>query len=129
MLSTLVLSAALSMSLQEYAESDRGWTPTDVALQVSFTTLAVMDVLATHDCLYGKGRSWNCYEQNPLIGSHPSKTRLNVFSGLAIVGHAIFSVVLPHGWMRTGWQGIGIMIEGPLATEGLSYGLTFKAPW
>ncbi len=83
------------------------WTDADTARQVAVTTVLVLDAAQTRD-IKNYSTTW---ETNPMLGKHPSDSRVrNYFVGAAL-GHYAVSRALPAGWPRQAWQYGWIAIE------------------
>jgi hypothetical protein len=117
-----MLALAMTIALASVADE---WAPVDTGLQAAFIVATVVDVLQTHDCLWGRGRKWDCYEANPFIGKHPSRLKLDLMAGSAIVVHTLVAYLLPRPW-REFWQLAGLGIESAMATDGIQLGLTLR---
>jgi len=109
-LALLLLAAAPARALDP-------WTWQDTAWEATFISLVLIDVGETRALMDGRH-----HELNPIVGPHPSESRLVGLAFAGVVTHAGVAYLLPHGWRR-GWQAIGIGIEvaavGHNATLGL----------
>ncbi len=92
------------------APRPEAWTTADTVLQGAFVAAVAVDYLQTRSFLLhdNPAESW---EQNPLLGRHPSMTKLTLFCAGGIVAHTAIAYVLPHPW-RTLWQLAWIAVEG-----------------
>ncbi len=91
-----------------FASDNSKWTWGDTALEAAFAGITAMDwdqtrALANHYDPY-------VWETNPLLGHHPSVSRVNAYFPLYIVTHAAVAYVLPKPW-RTIFQSIWIGYE------------------
>jgi len=118
------------------------WTKTDTALEVAFQGVTLLDwnqTLRGHDTMkpltttvYYNGvphttTLWNtmvpAYEENnPLLGRHPSRARINVTIAAAMIGHAAVARLLPQPYRRY-WQAVFITIEVGAVTHNVRAGL------
>jgi hypothetical protein len=94
------------------------WTTADSVRQGVFTGLNLIDCEQTKKFI----RNPHMYEKNPIMGRHPSQTRINNLCALSIVGHAGVSYLLPRGW-RDGWQYIWIGVEAEAVHHNYAIGV------
>jgi hypothetical protein len=123
---TLALLALLVV-LPARAEEDGWFQPpdaVDIVGQSLFTGLVLVDWCTTTSGLYHKGFS----ELNPLLGQHPSRTKLASGAIASIVGHAAVSYALPKPW-RNIWQFAFIVVETDAVRHNVSVGAGFSLPW
>ena len=83
------------------------WTWTDTGLQATYLTLHTMDWAQT---LHMSRNPDKFYENNGLLGLHPSEGRVNSYFAVTALGHTAVSYILPKPW-RTVWQGFWITTE------------------
>lgn len=84
---------------------DCAWRTEDYVLQASVLTLQTIDTLQTqHGLRHGFA------ESNPLLGRHPSRSRVYGMALGAMAGHTLVSMLLPRDW-RHAWQGSVIVVE------------------
>ena len=101
---------------------DLGLSNTDIALELVFQAALYADyrqtrVIAENPDLYT--------EMNPLLGDHPSTSRVrNYFIG-ASVAHMAITSLIPQGPYRTLWQGLGIGWEAGMVTANYQIGIRF----
>lgn len=109
----------LAIALPAQAEDKNAWTATDTALQATYTVLHVMDwsqtlhIARNHVHCYPNGTGIACaldYEDNSLLGEHPSIGLVNSYFASTLVLHTAVSYILPKPY-RTIWQAITIGIE------------------
>ena len=122
----VILVCAL-LSSPVYAFDD--WSKTDVGLQIAYTALHIIDwgqtrwmnenpskqvVFYTYnkntnsvDC--GNARVYY-FEQNPLLGKYPSKTKIDLFFAATLIAHTAISYVLPSNYRKL-WIGATIGLE------------------
>jgi hypothetical protein len=82
------------------------WSGKDKALETAFVAATVLDWRQTLDI---KNHS-HLYEQNSLMGRHPSNGTVNAYFVTALVLHAIVADQLQGTW-RTAWQSAWIGLE------------------
>lgn len=82
------------------------WTTKDKVLEGAFVVATALDWRQTLDI---KNHS-NLYEQNHVLGRHPSNTTINTYFVTSIVFHAVVADQL-HGKWRTAWQAVWIGLE------------------
>lgn len=99
--------AAAASAPEEQSALDRRWSHTDTVLQLTFTAVTAYDWAQTRTFL--REESWE--ESNPILGKRPSRAKVNVLIGGAIVGHAAVAWLLPKPF-RTQWQVLFIAVEG-----------------
>lgn len=88
-------------------ENPRAWGPTDIALQGLMAGVTGLDYLQTRKFL----RSPEKYaEANPLLGPHPSNTKLTAGVLAALAGHTAVAHFLPPP-ARSIWQLLGLGAE------------------
>lgn len=104
------------MSLAK-AESD--WTKTDTALQVTYTTLHVLDWGTSLDIANHKGM----YETNFIMGKHPSRSTINTYFATTLALHTLVTYLLPQGVVRSAWQAVSIGVELGYVYSNFSIGL------
>lgn len=71
------------------------WSTRDYTLQATWTVLHIVDWGQTLDTAKNPDRF---YEKNPLMGEHPSVSRVNTFMALGAVINPLFIHVLPSKW-------------------------------
>ena len=86
---------------------NKSWTATDTTLQLTFSTLLIMDWTQTLHIVRNKDKY---YETNNMLGEYPSKRDVNRYFFTSLVGHAAVSYLLPKPY-RTIWQSVYIIIE------------------
>jgi len=88
------------------ARADSKWTANDTALQLTYTTLHVMDWTQT---LHIARNPEKYYETNSHLGRHPSEGRVNSYFAGGLVLNTAVAYVLPKPW-RTMWQ-VGFIVD------------------
>lgn len=81
----LILSAAVVVT------SCASWTPTQKALGVTSVALDVVDYTTTKKCL----SMTNCHEANPILGEHPSESKLIAFKAVTAAGKLAIADAFP----------------------------------
>jgi hypothetical protein len=82
------------------------WTNKDKALEGAFVLATAVDWKQTLDI---KNHP-HLYEQNRLLGSHPTDKTINTYFVSSILLHAVVADQL-HGKWRTAWQAVWIGFE------------------
>lgn len=124
----LMLAVLIAIALSVVPRCSRAdeWTSTDTAFQLTMTTLQIVDWGQTR---YFLDRPYIGDESNPLLGSNPSRLKLNLMVGGAIVGHAVVSYLLPQPWRRV-WQMVGIIAEaGAVGNNRMYIGANWSMPF
>jgi len=105
------------------ADAAGHWTPKDVARQLAFEGLLVLDWGQTLDI---SARPGEYREYNPVLGDHPSRGDVNrYFLTCALVQFAI-AHYLGHGALRSAWQYSGIGLEAGVVANNRSIGLSVR---
>ena len=86
-----------------------GWTARDSAFELAAQASLAADYHQTQDCVdVGMPR---CRESNPLIGARGERIApATYFVGAGLL-HVAIAAVLPHGWLRSAFQGATVAIE------------------
>lgn len=103
---TLALIAVIAVCKPAQAQSDE-WTKGDTYREAAVVATSVVDwaqTLNIHD-QYEKGAP--CWEQNPMLGTHPSRAKINVYFLTSIGLHYVIARMLPRHW-REGYQYLSI---------------------
>ena len=101
------------------------WTRTEVALAAGFTTALLMDAAQTRGLARGGWEGF--HEANPLLGSHPSVTRINVYTavaGLTVLG----AVAVAPARMRPWLLGAAFVVEALTVARNAQAGITLTLP-
>lgn len=106
----------LALALVPSAPRADEWTLRDTVLEASFAATVFVDWRQTRWAL-GNGYE----ETNPLLGKHPSHTRLDLSVLGAVIGHAVVSRILPAR-TRTLWQSTSLFVEAGAVTHNASIG-------
>ena len=94
------------------------WSAQAVVMQGIGTGLHVVDWGTTRD-MVGRGYPDRMYEQNPILGKHPTMGEVDVYNVLTIMGAVVLTDYLPPSW-RPWWLGGYIAVEGYCAHNNLS---------
>lgn len=111
-LSILLLLASIST-----AHADE-WDGTDSALEVTYQVLAAVDWIQTRQI--AKNPSY--WEQNPLLGNHPSVSKVNEYFALTGLAHYYIATQLSVH-TRHIFQGASISIEVSVIAHNYAIGL------
>ena len=106
---TILIFLILCYSAPVYSyQAGEGWTWKDTAYESVFACLTIIDWGQTR---YSSLHPEQYTETNPILGDHPSVTKVDVYFPAAIVGHALISAALPPKYRRW-WQFFWIGAEG-----------------
>ncbi len=98
---------ALVFALAAAAGAGEKWTTTDVLLETTFVAGLAMDYAQTQHI----ARNPTKYtEENPILGEHPSKGRVNAYY-VGVGALHVWGADQLEGWKRTAWQLLGIAAE------------------
>lgn len=120
-LKSFLVSALLLYTVSAHAEYKfaENWNWKDTVLEGTFVTLTVIDWGQTR----GIALHPNQYrETNPLLGSHPSITKVDTFIPAGIIIHGVISMALPPKY-RAYWQAVWIGVEGGAVWHNANLGL------
>lgn len=101
---TAITLAVLLAAVPTYALDE--WTKANTRVQVAFTVAGLADIALTDRVL----RTTDSREQNPLLGSHPTRARLWGLGLSGLLLHALVARVLPDS-TRGLWQTMGLSAE------------------
>jgi hypothetical protein len=104
----LFVLIAFLLAAPSPTEARDPWSRTDTALETTFVLLTAADWQQTRYFLTHTDYA----EANPILGEHPSLTKLDVGVGLAVVGHAAVAYLIPDSDLRHIWQMVWISVEG-----------------
>jgi hypothetical protein len=96
-----------------------GWSTEDSYRQTGFVALMGVDWMQTRKIAKNPE---DYHEHNPLIGSHPSTEKVDVYFPVCIAAHTAVAMVLPSEY-RKWWQYVFIGIEAGAVANNLSIGL------
>jgi hypothetical protein len=104
-------------NLYDYKERDLGYHSSSPSqnsqingalLEAIYQALQAIDASQTH---YTGRNPQRLYEENPIMGKHPSKDKINAYFGATGLGHAALSYALPDPWDKI-FQMLSIGVEG-----------------
>lgn len=95
------------------------WTQEDTKYQTAFIMTALVDWGQT---LYIARNPDEYEENNRILGSHPSRDKVNMYFPIAIGLHTAVAVALPKDYRRV-WQLIWIGIETGMIVHNASIGI------
>ena len=103
----LILVIFFKVTSDIKAQQSNSWTTQDTILQLSYTTITLLDGLQTKKFIKNDtGR-----ELNPVVGPNPSQKKINSAVFTVIILHAGVSYILPKKYRHI-WQYIFIGVEG-----------------
>jgi hypothetical protein len=106
----MLVLAAMVTTTAEAEEIDIKWAPkwtvTDIVLESAFIGLMAVDMGTTLD----QKNHAHLYEQNSILGRHPSDAKIIGYMTGGVILHAVVSHYLPKPW-RNIWQIVFIGIE------------------
>jgi hypothetical protein len=82
------------------------WSTKDKVLEGAVVIATVVDWRQTQDIKNHPG----LYEENPILGRHPSDKTINTYFASSILLHALVADQLQGKW-RTAWQSTWIVVE------------------
>lgn len=101
----------LSLALLPLIATANDWTTHDTQLQSAVLTLFLIDAAQTKDIKSHR----DLHETNPLLGEHPSDSRIkNYFVGAGLV-HTGLAVILPQpyrGYLQAGTIALEVSVIG-----------------
>ena len=92
-----------------HAEPFDGWTDEEKIWFAASEAVQIIDYQTTRDMLFVQ-KSKDYYEQNLLVGRHPSPNKLMAFEIGTLVGNYFFTDWLDHD-MRLNWLKMHVGIE------------------
>lgn len=98
------------------------WNKSDSARELAFSALLIADWSQTlqiaDDC--------DTYiETNPILGSCPSRSKVNTYMAVSLLGHAGISYLLPRKYRST-WQNVTLIIQSSYVYNNYQIGLKIK---
>ena len=115
----LLLLILSFVSISSHADE---WTSTNSKQEIGFQTLLALDWIQTRHCLLDMP---GCYEQNPLLGKHPSQEKLAIAVIATSLSHVYVAHLLPQVW-RDRFQKASIGIEAIVFARHLAFGIAIK---
>ncbi len=98
--------------------SDNQWSGTDKALETAYLIAQALDYNTTRQFLRHPEKY---YEENPLLGMHPSQSKLAAANLLTALGHLYIANKLPPSWRKL-FQAGSFGIEASMAKNNLDLG-------
>lgn len=132
-LTIFLILIACPVQAYQFAEN---WTKTDTVYEVAFLTVTTLDWAQTHSMAKADwvwdGHSHS--EMNPLLGSKPSKEKVDFMIPAGMVLHVLIAVALPPHFdiggfdihPRRAWQLIWIGIETGATINNASGGIKIE---
>ncbi len=123
LISSIAAISALFLSANVQAQIiPDDWTSADTAREAVFVSLWVADYKQTTDI---KNHP-DLHETNPLLGLHPSDSKIrNYFLGVGIA-HVLISRTLPAGWPRQTYAYARIAMEVAYVVKNKRLGMQIK---
>lgn len=87
---------------------DCRWNAVDYTLQSGFLMLTTADWVFTSKGIDRYGSNW--YERNPILGVHPSQSKVGAYFVLTMSSHTAIAMLIPKPW-RTVWQSVWVGVE------------------
>jgi hypothetical protein len=119
MIKAVIVAVIILVYSNSYASD---WSKVDTALQITYSALHVIDWGQTLD-IAKHPKDWS--ETNPILGKHPSISKVNSYFAATLVGHAVVSYLLPKPYRRI-WQCMWIGIEAGYVTHNYSVGINVR---
>lgn len=94
------------------------WSKKDTAYQLTYTALHIIDWGQTRN-IVNNGRY---YDNNPVLGKHPSMGEVNTYFILTLLGYTTISYILPSKYRRY-WQVGTIVIQSGVVGHNFNIGL------
>ena len=115
----IVVAVLLVSSAANASELDWKWTKTDTALQVTWTAMHLLDWSQTRKIAIEPNRY---YEQNPILGKHPSVGEVDLYMGASTMVNLAIARALPNPYRRY-FQMLSIGVTGACVTMNFNIGL------
>lgn len=121
---TLYVAVANASEIDSYKYK---WSDLDTARQSMFTALVVADMKQTLNIRkINSGPTPLVYETNPILGKHPTDTKVVLyFTGVALA-HYYISKNLEAGWKREAWQYGWIVVESAVVLRNKKIQIQYK---
>ena len=94
----------------------------DLGLELAFQVALYADYRQTKQIAENPDRY---HETNPILGEHPSTSRVRNYMLLGGAAHWAISELLPKGPYRTIWQGVTLGVELSVVQSNVRIGLKF----
>jgi hypothetical protein len=98
------------------------WTKTDTAREVVWMILHAVDWGQTLEIARHPD---DFREMNPILGTHPTVGRVNLYMGAWALAHPAISYLLPGDWRKT-WQYLTIGVSFTSTANNFNLGLRVK---
>jgi hypothetical protein len=96
-----------------------GWSTADTYRQAGFLALTGIDWAQTRKIAKNQD---DYHEHNPILGSHPSTEKVDIYFPACIAAHTAVAAALPPEY-RKWWQYVFIGVEAGVVASNLSIGL------
>ena len=116
---TMVLIITLFVCIAHPVLAADPWTRADTYREVAYVIITTADWSQT---LQSADHPEKWTEMNPILGKHPSRSRVNTLIPLGMVLHAGIAYILPRPY-REWWQYAWIGIETAAVGKNLSVGI------
>ena len=117
---TIILAILAAMLLVQPA---RAMDKSDILLECTYQALHAADWYTTVS-----GVNNGSYEVNPLIGRHPSDTKMHAYFAASAVAHALVVYMVPKGWRDT-LQSISLNVKWSLVDHNYNVDSNPRAGW
>ena len=118
----LLIALLLIIAVLPSSARASDWSKGDTFRELAFAALIVVDWGQTLNIADHPERF---REYNPILDSHPSQTRVNLYMPAAILLHAVVSYLLPRT-CREGWQYVTIGLEAGVITSNFNAGIGIR---
>ena len=119
----IILVAILSfLVFAQPSQAADKWTKEDIAWQVGYTALHVIDWGQTR---YIARHPWKYDELNPILGKHPSVSKVDKYFAITLVGHTVISHFLPRKYRRI-WQHVSVGVEAGVVVRNYNAGIRLE---
>jgi len=115
---SILLAATLPLAAQS-----NDWTRQDTYRETACAAISIADwgqTLNIQDCYHQGTGAW---EQNPILGRHPSRAQINTYFAASIGLHYLIARMLPAEW-RHAFQYVSLGFEAGIVTH--NYHLGFQ---
>jgi hypothetical protein len=137
---TVACKAALALLLLLPACAHDPWTRADSYRQAAVAVVQIVDWRQTRHIakdlepqrvVYPDGSEviraqprYRYDEANPILGEHPSTSKVDAYFAASIAGNALVSYLLPRDW-REGWQYFSLGFEGGVVVYNFKAGISW----
>jgi hypothetical protein len=95
------------------------YSKTDIALQSTYTMLHIIDWGQTLDISKNSDKYW---EINPILGKHPSVSKVNIYMGTSLAIYYIVNYFLPSDY-RLLVESSSVILKASLVSHNYKIGL------